>query len=208
MPLNLQGNTEFTPYLKYNAKAGRFYVRFEGATEETELQLPLGMAIDFPSIKTGYIKFGDSGPPIRKWDPSLSVEAPSPDPNDVKFRRGFQVNVWISTKKAGLREFMSTAGVVCGPFMDMYAAWEAHGKPDEVPVYVCEGVEEVKQTNGTSYSPVFTLERWAPRNKVPGFDTPITPRGPVHASVAKPPIGAPVVSQEAASDYLEDDIPF
>jgi len=208
MPLNLQGNAEFSPYLKYNAKAGRFYVRFADATVETELQPPLSMAIDFPSIKTGYIKFGENGPPIRKWDPSLSVEAAHPNPDDPKFRRGFQVNVWISTKKAGLRELMSTAGVVCGPFMNMYDAWEAHGKPEEVPVYVCEGVEEVKQTNGTSYSPVFTLERWVPRNKVPGFDAPITPRGAVHVA-DKPATGAPPVHQsEQASDYLEDDIPF
>src|SRR5262245_65033316 len=32
MPLNLSvGDGDFTPYLKYNAKAGRFYVKPEGA---------------------------------------------------------------------------------------------------------------------------------------------------------------------------------
>lgn len=204
MPLNLHGSADYTPYLKFNAKAGRFYIREEGKEDDVELKVPLKMAFDFPSIKTGYIKFGESGPPIRKWDPSLSVEVMSPDPSDSKFKRGFQVHVWIATHSVGLREFMSTAGVVCGPIMDMYVQWEEHGKPDEVPVYMCDGCDTIKQSTGVSYSPVFTLERWAPRNKIPGFDTPVTPRGPV--TVKGPLIVAK--NPDPVDDFVEDDIPF
>ena len=41
MPLNLSvGDGDFTPYIKYNAKAGRWYVKPEGATEEVEIVNP------------------------------------------------------------------------------------------------------------------------------------------------------------------------
>jgi hypothetical protein len=55
MPLNLTTSEgEFTPYIKYNAKAGRFYVRPDGGTEDVEISNPV-LAFDMANIKTGWI---------------------------------------------------------------------------------------------------------------------------------------------------------
>ena len=57
MPLNLSvGDGDFTPFMKYNAKAGRFYVRPDGATEETEIINPI-LAFDMANIKTGWLYY-------------------------------------------------------------------------------------------------------------------------------------------------------
>ena len=199
MPLNLQASGDFTPFVKFNAKAGRFYARLEGQMDEAELQLPMQIAFDFPAIKTGWIKFGENGPPHRKWDPSLSVEALCPDPKDDKYKRGFQVNVYITTHRLGLRELMSTASAIIGPIMALYEQWEQHGNSAEVPVVRCSGVETIKSNFGVSYSPIFEFEKWAPRAKVPGFDVIPTPRSGE--------VGAPLPKDED-EPYVDDDIPF
>ena len=41
MPLNLTVNEgDFTPFIKYNAKAGRWYAKFEGQASEVEIINP------------------------------------------------------------------------------------------------------------------------------------------------------------------------
>lgn len=177
MPLNLSvGDTEFTPYLKYNAKAGRFYAKPEGGGEEIEILNPT-LAFDMAHIKTGWLFYSEGTGPEKVWDPSPSQAAPRPS-GPQKWKRGFEVMVFGNapvpgtSAKLGLREFSSTAGNVISAMLRMYAEYEAGlgANPSKVPYYACKGVKPITGMYGVNYEPLFVLAGWVDRSKVPAFD--------------------------------------
>lgn len=177
MPLNLSANdADFTPFIKFNAKAGRFYVRADAATEDTEIVNPV-LAFDMANIKTGWIFYAEGSGPEKIWDPSPTQMAPKPRDNR-KFKRGFEVMVYgnsvipRTSQKIGLREMSSTAANVIVAMVEMYAHYEAGltTNPNCIPVFACEGVKPVNGAYGVNYEPQFTLKSWVPRSRVPAFD--------------------------------------
>ena len=178
MPLNLSvsSDAEFVPYMKYNAKAGRFYVKPEGATEEVEIINPT-LAFDMAYVRTGWLYYAEGSGPEKIWDPSSAQMAPKP-PGPKKFKRGFEVMVIGNAvvpgtnARIGLREFSSTAGNVIAALLRMYAEYEAGTRtnPGKVPVYSCTGVKPINGMYGVNYEPQFKLEMWVDRAKVSAFD--------------------------------------
>lgn len=176
MPLNLSvGDGDFVPYLKYNAKAGRFYVKPEGATEEIEISGPV-LAFDMANIRTGWLYYAEGSGPEKVWDPSPTQMAPRP-PGPKKFKRGFEVMVLGNTilpggKKMGLREFSSTAGNVIASILRMHATYEdgLRANPGKVPVFKCSGVKPITGAYGVNYEPQFDLVKWVDRASVPELD--------------------------------------
>lgn len=175
MPLNLSvSDGDFTPYIKYNAKAGRWYVKPEGATEEMEIINP-ALAFDMANIKTGWLFYAEGSGPEKIWDPSPSQMAAKP-PGPRKFKRGFEVmvygNAMVEGKKLGLREFSSTAANVIGAILRMYNEYEAGmaANPGKVPVYTCKGVKAINGAYGVNYEPQFVLQAWVERARVPDFE--------------------------------------
>lgn len=172
MPLNLQASDgEFTPYIKYNSKAGRWYVKVEGQ-REVEVANPR-LAFDMANIKTGWIMFTEGMGPISVWDKGQDM-AVKPE---GKYKRGFHVMVVGGDSLAGigilgLREFSSTAGVVNTAMNKMYEIYEQQSgqHPGQVPFYQCTGVKPITGMYGTNYEPLFNLIGWVDRAKVPDFD--------------------------------------
>ena len=204
MPLNLSvGDADFTPYIKYNAKAGRFYAKPEGGTEEVEIVNPV-LAFDMANIKTGWLFYAEGTGPEKVWDPSSSQTAPRP-PGPQKWKRGFEVavignaNVPGTSKKIGLREFSSTAGNVITAILRMHAEYEAGmaANKGKVPVYTCKGVKPINGMYGTNFEPLFTLSGWVERERVAAFDehAPAPPATNGHDELNPPP-------------PADDDIPF
>jgi hypothetical protein len=207
VPLNLTVNDgDFTPYLKYNAKAGRFYIKPEGSTDEVEITKPV-LAFDMLNIKTGWLYYAEGAGPEKVWDPSSTQAAPRP-PGPKKFKRGFEVMVFGNatipgtTQKIGLREFSSTAANVIAAMLRMHADYEAAAaaNPDSVPVFACEGVKPITGTYGTNYEPLFILKGWVPRGRVPDFDE--------HAPPPPKPTPLRPTQSESPPDGFSDDIPF
>jgi hypothetical protein len=176
MPLNLSvGDADFVPFIKYNAKAGRWYVKPEGATEEIEITNPV-LAFDMANVRTGWLYYAEGSGPEKVWDPSPTQMAARP-PGPKKFKRGFEVMVLGNTmlpggKKMGLREFSSTAGNVIGALLRMYAVYEAGGPESvgKVPVFKCTGVKPITGAYGVNYEPQFDLVSWVERTRTPEFD--------------------------------------
>jgi len=176
MPLNLSVNDgEYTPYLKYNAKAGRFYVRPHGATADIEIERPT-LAFDMANIRTGWLYYSEGSGPEKIWDPSPTQMAPKP-PGPQKWKRGFEVMVLGNAEipgvgRLGLREFSSTAGSVISAMVQMYADYEAGlaANPGKAPIYSCTGVTAIPGAYGTNYEPVFHLNGWVERARVAAFD--------------------------------------
>jgi hypothetical protein len=220
MPLNLTTSEgEFTPFIKYNAKAGRFYVRPDGGTEDVEITNPT-LAIDLAYIKTGWIYFADGAGPEKVWDPSNEHAAPRPS-GPKKFKRGFEVQTFSNAlipgtqEKIGLREFSSTANNVIEAIKEIYAKFEggAAANRGKVPVFHCTGVKPVEGTYGTNYKPLFELKQWVDRSHIPPFDEvkqqlAQAPAKSVAAQQGRPqPKAVSQQSEDPAAD-MDDEIPF
>jgi hypothetical protein len=162
MPLNLEPrNDDFTPYLKFNAKSGRWSVRND-VGEEVEVT-DLVAIYDLEQIRTGWIDFAEGEAPKTYRDVNGAV---APKPLDVpKAKRGFAVNIF-APKLGGLREFSATSNGACIAVRDLYngqfepAAERLHGK---VPVVKCERVLPIKSKFGTNYEPVLKIVKWVDR---------------------------------------------
>lgn len=205
MPLNLSvGDGEYTPYLKYNAKAGRFYVKGADGGPEIEVEKPR-LAFDMENIKTGWIFYQEGGGPEKVWDLSQTEMAPRPA-GPKKWKRGFEVMVVGADNipgvgKLGIREFSSTAGNVIAAILQMYAAYEADAgqNPGKVPFYICTGVKPINGAYGVNYEPLFSIHSWIDRAKVPEFDEALQDHAPSNA---------PEPQRGSMKDHLNDDIPF
>lgn len=177
MPLNLKVNDgDFSPYIKYNAKAGRFYARPEGGGDDVEVVNPR-LAFDMENIKTGWLYYEEGSGPEKVWDPSKTQEAPRPA-GPRKFKRGFEVMVYgkdpvEGVGELGLREFSSTATNCINAILEMFDEYEkgAPVNPGKIPFFGCSGVKAIAGKYGTNYEPRFKLIGWVERSKIPAFDT-------------------------------------
>lgn len=153
---------DFKVYVKYNAKAGRFYTK-EDKPEAAEFEVTNFTAIfDMDNLKTGWFLFAPGVAPVKNMDPSLSEAAPKPGEG---FKRGFELDVFSEKNLMGLREFSSTAGAVIDAMNDLYDHWAADkaSNPGKLPVVKCVGVTPVTNKHGTNYRPQFEIVSWADR---------------------------------------------
>lgn len=183
--LNMSVGGDFNPILKYDARSGRFRVRMEGG-EEVDIAEPR-LAVDFDSIKTGWICYPQGQAPQRVWDVN-GVRQPRPGPvGAVEFKEGFEVNVYggdpireLSGQKLGLREWGSTANACKAGVLNAHAQYlqGQAANPGALPVYRMTGVKTIKTKNGTNYEPVFVLDKWVARSAIPAFGNGAHPQQP------------------------------
>lgn len=176
-----EGSGDFTPYVKYNAKAGRWYYRNEGSSEDLEIVNPV-FAFDLARIQTGWIFYAAGQAPQRVADPGPGVVAEKP-PGGLAYKRGFWVKIW--NQETGVREFSSCAAAVVGPICEMYNTFEELGGqyPGQAMVCQCVKVVPVKGKKDTNYAPVFELKGW---RSVPQFAHHAAPAQPEPRPQAPP----------------------
>jgi len=183
---------DFLPFLKYNAKAGRFYKK-EGDSE-VEVQSPVFVA-DFANIKTGWFFYAEGMAPNVVFDESLTQ--PAAKPSD-KHKRGFKVNIFSKTIfDGGVAEFASASMHACAAMNDLYTQYEAAANANvgKVAVVKCTGATPMKDKMGTNYRPVFTIEKWVARPVE--LDAPTTDK-PVAATTTQ---AAPAATVSATSEF-------
>lgn len=147
--------SDFLPYLKFNAKAGRFYKRENDM--DVEVEKPTFVA-DFANLQTGWFCYAEGQAPSITLDPSLEVIAPKPSD---KHKRGFKVEIFAK-QVGGLVEFASASMHACKAIGEVYDAYEA-GKAanaGKLPVIACTSVQPQKDKLGTNYKPVFEITKW------------------------------------------------
>lgn len=159
------GDGQFTVYVKYNAKAGRWYTK-KDEPEAEEFEVANMTAIfDMENLRTGWFLFAAGVAPVKNYDPSLSEAAPKPGDG---FKRGFELNVYSDANLLGLREFASTAGAVIDAMNDLHDHWLANrdANPGKLPVVKCVGVTPITNKHGTNYRPQLEIVAWADRPEV------------------------------------------
>jgi len=160
MPLHIGGTGTGKPYVKYNAKADKWFVRGEDG-EDLEIARPI-FAIDFANIATGWLMFREGQAPERRIDPSLERAAPSPGEG---FKRGFVVMAFSPKFFGGAAENSSASIHLSNAIKDVYAQWESQKSrhPGLLPVVACTGAESMKDKYGTNYRPKFEIVKWIER---------------------------------------------
>ena len=209
MPLPLSvSDGEFTPYLQYNAKAGRFYVKVQNEQHPVEVNNPR-LAFDMANIKTGWLFYQEGAGPEKVWDTGGTMGPRPAGPQ--KWKRGFEVMVFGADKlpgigALGLREFSSTASNVISRILLMYEDYEKGmaANPGKVPIYSCVRVIPITGAYGTNYEPEFHLTGWVDRTRIPAFDEYLrgTAAQPSRQAVQPQPARARV--PEPASDPFAD----
>ena len=162
MGLNIGGSGIIKPYVKYNAKADKWFVRSpEGGDQEIARPTFL---LDLKNIRTGWLRFREGQAPERVIDPSLDRAAPSPGED---FKRGFVVTAYSPKFFGGAVEFSSASIHLSNAIREIYAAFEENGAKTEnrgkVPVVACTGSEPMKDKYGTNYRPKLDIVKWVDR---------------------------------------------
>ena len=153
------GSADFVQYVKYNAKAGRWYCKNDDGEAEVK---QLTAIFDLAQIKTGNFKYAAGVAPDYRFDSSVGAcDAAS----DEGYKRGFYVLMYSPKTLGGVREFSSNAGTVNEAMNDLYSAFEAapEAKAGKCPVVTCEDVQPVENKHGTNYRPVFKIVKWVDR---------------------------------------------
>jgi len=161
MGLNIVSQNEgsFDNWIKFNSKAGRFYMKSEAGEVEVS---PTSFIADLENIKTGWLMFAAGQAPDRVWDASLTQPAPKPSENH---KRGFSLRLFSKATFNGIVELSSSSMHLCGSVNDLYDAFEkdkgAH--QGHVPVVKFTGCQTMKDAKGMNYKPSFVIEKWVPR---------------------------------------------
>lgn len=156
------GDGNFTTYLKYNAKAGRWYTKKDGKDEPEFEVSNMTAVMDLANVKTGWFLFAAGVAPAKTFDPSLAQSAAKPGEG---FKRGFEVLMFSEKNLLGVREFSSTAGVVIDAINAVYDSFLAapESAQGKVPVVKCVGVHPVTNKHGTNYQPQLEIVSWVDR---------------------------------------------
>lgn len=184
---------DFKVYVKYNAKAGRWYTKEDKPDAEEFEVSDMTAVFDFPNLKTGWFLFAPGVAPVKQLN-AAGEFTPKPGPD---FKRGFQIDVFSSKNLMGVREFASTAGAVIDAMNAVHDRYEASPEANagKLPVVRCVAVKPIVGKHGTNYSPELQIVGWVDR---PSELIEATSAGP--SSDYNPPAPAPA--------DLDDDVPF
>lgn len=162
MALNLStASGEYTPYLKFNGKAGRWYTKGEGEGDEEYEVMQLTAVFDLAQIKTGWITFAEGSAPEYLWD----IDGQRQPKPGGKAKQGFALTVFSPKTIGGVRELASNSNGMIAAIQALYQAWEAapESKLGKLPVVSCTQVLPVKNKYGTNYQPVLSIVKWVER---------------------------------------------
>ena len=150
---------DFDPFVKFNAKAGRWYIR--QSDQDVEVLDPVFVA-DFDNIKTGWLLFLEGQAPSKVWDESLTVAAEKPS---EKHKRGFSLRLFSNNSFGGVVELSSSSMHLCSAINDLYTIYEEQrgANAGMLPVVKYTGSSPMKDKMGTNYRPNFIIEKWVPR---------------------------------------------
>ena len=191
------GSADFIQYVKYNAKAGRWYCKHDDGEAEVK---QLTAIFDLPGIKTGNFKYAAGMAPDYRFDSSVGECDAA---NDEGYKRGFYVLMFSPKTLGGVREFSSNAGSVNEAMNDLFSEFEEapESKEGKYPVVTCDDVVPVENKHGTNYKPVFKIVKWVDRPD----DIPL-PSAPTAVQVAPSP--APAAVEATAPAVADDDDEF
>lgn len=149
----------FIPYVKYNAKAGRWYCKKDD--QEVEVQNPVFVA-DLAKAKKAWMFFMEGQAPNIVEFPTLDAQVAKPSENH---KLGIIVRFFSKANFGGVVEMMTNSINTCKALGELYDKYEAapESKQGKLPVVKFTGALPIKGNYGTNYEPQFEIDKWADR---------------------------------------------
>lgn len=148
-----------TNFVKFNGKAGRWYVKKDGA--EVEVQNPVFVA-DLANAKRAWMHFQEGQAPNVVYFPTHDAAVAKPSENH---KLGISVMLFSNALFGGVVKLESNSINTCkalGELYDLYTKSD-EGKKGMLPVVKVTGATPVKGNYGTNYAPQFVIEKYIPR---------------------------------------------
>src|ERR1700744_3875356 len=169
------GTNEFEPWVKYDARAGRWFKmdRIEGAegwqTKATDITMQAVFVADFRNINVGWVDFSAQGPDYKM----VPVGQPQPERPGVKHRQGFRLSLFSERNLDGSRVWMHNAKCVINKIDALYDVVTAAPEyaAGQLPVIQMTGTESIrpegkddqgKKVVSTNYAPMLSIVQWVP----------------------------------------------
>jgi hypothetical protein len=216
---------EFTPVLKYDARAGRFF-RVERVNtgngfenDDVDITQTVKFLADFENVEVGYARFVAGQAPDFHLVPMGSQLPAKPSEQHNSVVR-FMLKL---AKECGgerpIREISGASKAFRGAIEAVYTQYlaEKSANPDKLPVLVCEKITPVKTGTGTqsstNYHPTFKIVGWSERKDLVFVAKAVTPSqaSQVLAATAAAPATAPSTGStraevpKAAEPAMADD---
>lgn len=169
------GGGDFTPIVKYDARAGRvFRIDREDngngfENEPIDITGEFKAIFDFENVEVGWIDFVAGSPPDFKL---VKMGQPLPPKPGDRHKNGIRFMIKLAKDCGGskpIREIAGTSKVFLAGVEAAYKAYEAEraNNPGKLPVFSLERTLPIKSGSGerssTNYQPIFKLVSWAPR---------------------------------------------
>jgi hypothetical protein len=193
---------DFTPIVKYDARAGRFH-RIDRVdtgdgfeSEAVDITQSFKAIFDFENVEVGWIDFTAGSAPSFALVPMGSQLPDRPSP---KHKNGLRMMIKLSKDCGGdrpIREIAGTSKAFLSGIESAYLAYagEKDKHPGKLPVLVLEKTTPIKTGSGekisTNYHPEFRIVGWVPRGDlvfVPKATQPAQAAPQPQANGATPP---------------------
>jgi hypothetical protein len=218
------GGGDFTPIIKYDARAGRIFrsdrIDTGNGYETTAIDItPMFKAVvDFENVETGWIDFPVGSAPsfvlIKIAD--LKAGKQLPDRPSTKHKNGIRFLLKLNKTCGGdrpVREMAGTAKAFVSGVEEVYQEYEREKSkyPGKLPVIVLVSTEVIKsgkgQNTSTNYRPKFKIVGWATRPE-DLVHIPVTANAPATAPATAPSTGSTTVPPPAAAATVSADDDF
>jgi hypothetical protein len=211
---------DFTPIIKYDARAGKFYLvdrvntgnGFE--SQAVDITANFKAIVDLENVETGWIDFPPGSAPDFKLVP---IGKELPDKPSAKHKNGIRLMLKLSNGCAGesppVRELAGTSKAFLSGAEALYEDYlqKKTANPDKLPVVVLEKVTPIKTGRGakssTNFQPTFSIVGWASRGDLTFVPRAAPPnQGPPMASGATPPsTGSTRAQAPSQEEAMADD---
>src|SRR4051812_39181833 len=171
------GGGDFTPVLKYDARAGRFF-RIDRVSngdtftnEPVEMPSTMRFVADFENIEVGWMLFAAGMAPDYRLVPMGHQMPDRPSPNH---KNGVRFMLKLAPDCAGdrpIREISATSNAFLTATEAVYTRYldEKDDNPGKLPVLTVDKISPVKSGTGaqssTNYHPTFKISGWSARPK-------------------------------------------
>lgn len=185
-----EGSSKFITYIKYDARAGRWFTKPDGGDDEFEVKQVVAL-MDLEQIKSGWMHFAAGMAPSVVLDPGPGVLADRPSPDH---KRGFRLMMYAPKNFGGVREWTANSKAAINGVVDLIALYTEgrDANPGKVPLVECVDTRAVAGGQSTNYEPVFAIKSWharpaeMPLEAAPAAAPPAKPAGAQHAPPPRP----------------------
>ena len=205
--LDIGGTGVYRDICKFNAQAGRWYLR--SGDGEDEIETPT-MAMDLANLTTGWLLFLEGAAPNRRWDAVPGVRAPQPSESH---KRGFMVLCFSPKNLNGVAELSSGSMHLSNAIKELHSKFEemCGEHPGKLPVVACTGTTEKPGKFGTNHKPTFEIVDWTDRPEDLPDESPVDPtevwsgNGGTAIHTPAPASATPTTSPPPAADKSASD---